>query len=177
MSMCTAMHWCECRCKALRDGAIFGMYHTEAATYYPCLGMFREGRRLIPNVGCWWIGQHAWHTIVHLPESNGLTSRVFEKNGITKTYEMKVKFHRVIDGQVESWIYWMKMNPIMKNGRFIMGYLWRIQRAVRRFLQRRRWARQARVAVGMALNPRLGSKSLLHGLPAELVWRCCKYVV
>jgi hypothetical protein len=59
----------------------------------------------------------------------------------------------------------------LHNGVLMIGYLRRIQRAVRRFIQVRRERRI--LALAMALHPRLGQLSGLAALPIELFSSAC----
>jgi hypothetical protein len=141
------------------------------ASYYPRACFLRIGRRLfnvrmIDNIS----GQHFWEAVVHAP-SFPTMSRSLYTGGLTREYHLCLA---VTSGITPTTPYGVRSGLSTTIDRFVPDfpasltvYVWRIQRAMRAFLRRRRVARA--VAVAMGWHERLGSVALLAGLPTELV--------
>jgi hypothetical protein len=144
-----------CRCK--RKDLIVKAH----GAYYPCMGMFKEGRRFLnikSNGFCW----HFWNSMVTIPDCFSSRSLVLIRE--TRAYVLCLQVQHAagvvygISAVAESTFMGVRPNI----------HVWRVQRAVRRFIMRLNERRQA---IAMALHSRLGMKSILSSLPDDLVKR------
>ena len=133
--------------------------HGPDASYYPKLGFFRFGRRIY-NVASCRFGGHFWHAVVNTPA---------HFSGVTVAVDrVLVLYHLLIDFEAGDGrgVAYSRIPPVLRGVTPIV-HLWRIQRAVRRFLARRFQARS--LALMMALHDRLGALSLIGTLPEDVI--------
>jgi hypothetical protein len=147
-------------------------------TYYPGLGVIAVGRQMFPAMR-WLRGQgvHYWEAlIVGRWEDYGVMNRQLDLgNG---AYSVRIQYvwpgsTRVSDWMTGGWRGYWTRGRYPREWYLLVPQLWRIQRAVRAFLARRRWMREARLvfALGM-LSPQCRHACL----PPEMVARVCAYV-
>ena len=144
-------------------------------TYYPGLGMIAVGRRLLPALK-WYRGQgvHYWEAMtVGRWEDYGVVNRSLELRD-SGGYTIFVSYMWPGSERVNECMYTgLRAHCTRHLYVLIVPQLWRIQRAVRAFLVRRRWMREARLVFALGLlDPRCGHAAL----PAETVARVCAYV-
>ena len=159
---CPASDITMCMCEVGQPGMMMmhGINENRATTFYPKAGCFRLGRNLYSLMrpdfhGC--MGKHFWEMFIENP-GNACRSGVFAL--------------RMFGSECSHSAY-------MRLGRLYMSFpvqpcfalhIWRIQRAIREFLVRRRESR--RLALAMGLHPRLGCQcALMALLPLDLVMR------
>ena len=160
----------ECRCGHIHDMVV----SNRGVTYYPRLGLFRHENRLM-HIGdpAGHMGWHFWLAAVFVqPWYRSRTVRVFKAHtadgSFDPSYILSLQLTSYTDRQYGVCLF----SRALHNGVLMMGYLLRIQRAVRAFIQARRETRA--LAVAMALHPRLGKLSGLARLPVELLITACR---
>ncbi len=151
-----------CRCNKT------GMYmtHSEDSAFYPKAGLLRLGRTLFKVRMCMHMGAHYWHWLVHKPP--GVLAVVVFNNPSYQNYTivmvLEADFHS-FSGNSRS----IMMNADTRiNGISTSVLVWRIQRAMRRFLARR--FEERCLAVLMVSHERLGASSPWGSMPTD-VWR------
>jgi hypothetical protein len=177
----SAAHWIACKCKPPAAGRVVGpaSWGWDEYTYYPWLGMMAVGRRLFPEMS-WVAGQgvHYWEamTIGRWDDYGVMNRELRLANGC---YSISVSYAwpgstRVGECMSGGWRGHWKCRRF-REWVLIVPQLWRVQRAVRAFLARRRWMREARVVyvLGM-LGPQSGHACTLQ---PEMVARVCAYVL
>lgn len=155
MDGCPHANVLHCLCRQAR------MMHGPTASYYPELGFFRVDRCLFHVASCRF-GGHFWHAVVNIPSSfSGL---------VVAPDKVLLLYHLILDFEVEDGrgVAYCRIPHVLR-GATPMVHLWRIQRAVRKFLARRFQTRA--LALMMAFHDRLGVDSLLNTLPEDLL-RC-----
>lgn len=113
-------------------------------------------------------GRHFWDAVVN-PLACGADRRLFQwKNDGIYYLAMSATEFGMRSGS---------HTPLMnhcKHGAALTVHVWRIQRAVRAFLQRD-WRRRRVVAVAMGWHSRLGKGSVIAGIPDELLYSMMGY--
>lgn len=135
------------------------MMHGNNASYYPSLGFFSTGRRLLHVASCRF-GGHFWHAVISTPSR--FSNMTVASDKILRVYHLILDFD--MDGG--RGVAYSRIPHTLRAATPIV-HLWRIQRAVRRFLADR-FQRRA-LALMMAFHARLGAGSLLAALPEDLI--------
>ena len=151
---CPSLDVIACTCKKNAFDVMLG----KDASFYPKSGLFRvEGvllnaRKLEKSVG-----KHLWHLIVYNPIN--VSKRLVQLWPARSLYRLSL---RTTTGTGITAL----LSPTV-NGVFTFIHIRRIQRAIRRYLQRNFETRA--IPVAMALHPRLGAASCLSAVPVDLV--------
>jgi hypothetical protein len=155
MDVCTTLYFGDCQCSNVG----VGIAHFGDASYYPQSGFFRNGRRLfcVQNA-LKSVGRHFWAMLLRSDIDNF---------GRESKYNMYLLFMRYRPPAPEPSHGWAFPITAFLNGATPIVHLWRIQRAVRRWLTRR-WEGRS-LALMMSSDLRLGGASGLALLPPDLV--------
>ena len=182
----TAPLWLGCQCGPPKAGRVIGpsRWGWDEYTYLPGMGVVCVGERLL-SVGRWdrERGLHYWQAVIvgRWDENRVLNRELSLVN--TGDYHFKLSYMWPAGDTYHPRVCeWMTVFRVRRRrpsvwewpGRFIMPQLRRIQRAVRGFLARRRWAREARLLVALGMtSPGCGFACL----PSEMMARVCAWVV
>ena len=156
---CPATDHTFCRC------IIDRMIHHNNSSYYPKAGFFRDGRTLY-DVRVYVLGWHFWHTLVHLPPGFSLSKYTYATE---KMYYLTLRFEG--QGNARSGVMLMA-NPTLR-GVSPVVHIWRIQKAVREYLRRKKFEQRA-LAVMMGVHIRMGILCPFAGLPVDVVRVICQ---
>ena len=159
-SCCSIIFW-WCGCKTRAE---MGMVHIKDFSFYPKSKLVKQGRNLY-YVTSDFIGCHIWQTMVN-QQSPILVHRTSDDHMCTVFFAYVLGninlsyFGKSIDLR-------MYFNPV-GGVIFPVIYVWRIQQAMRRYLQRKS---ECVLAVMMGCHERLGGGSVITVLPTELVFQ------
>ena len=147
---CPSLNAIDCRCKinTLR------MIHGADATFYPKAGCFKMGRTLY-NARLFHdsLGEHCWEMFI--TNTGNACHR-----GVVQCRPQKIYFAsmHITDGGI---------SLVFPVERTTAVCIWRIQRAIRNFLNHKLQTR--RLAVVMGIHHRLGCQSSMACLPADVL--------
>ena len=134
------------------------MIHGTDASLYPKAGCFRVGKILYSAREFYnAFGRHMWEMFIHNPA--GVSQRRVYRLGRLGLYSVKLL---VRSGTVIAFFSTPTVNGLLPS-----VHIRRIQLAIRAFL---RWKFEQRaLAMAMGLHERLGDRTCIGGLPAEIV--------
>lgn len=151
---CPSLDVISCKC----EKNVFEVMRSKDASFYPKAGLFRvEGVLLNARKLEKAVGRHLWQLIVYDPIN--VSKRVIHSWPARCLYRLTL---RTATGTGITAL----LSPTV-NGVFPFIHIRRIQRAIRRYLQRN-WEMRA-ISVAMAWHPRLGADSCLAAIPIDLI--------
>ena len=156
MDMCNNSWYGFCLCP---NSPTFMRSHD--ATFYAKAGCFRIGRSLYSARSYGYTSRHFWQSFIHLPSGHRRRISVMPR-GFVLYFDISISELSVLKHVERPFI----------NGVLPMIHVWRVQRAIKRFL-REKLAR--RVAFMMSAHPRLGSSSTLACIPPELLHKILRF--
>ena len=135
------------------------MTHVGNTSHYPKAGMFREGRRMysvVPRT----LPDSYWHLYVERGARVLFTGKEEIWGGGDSIWTV------IGTSYSDGWSCEMVVRPTLR-GIYLAIHVWRIQRAMRRFLHQK--FEQRALALTMGLHARLGQKCAFACLPADLL--------
>jgi hypothetical protein len=139
---------CQCSTEGME------MLHLGEASYYPSLGFYRCGRRLFCIHSFCRAGRHFWPKV--LQALTDLEVETLLPDGTQHMFFLNMRTHGMQ----------FPLRPALR-GIVPIIFLWRIQRAVRKWLDHRREVRS--LTLMMVSHARLGEESELALLPVDLI--------
>jgi hypothetical protein len=151
-----------CRCR-FPHGVL--IHASQDATFYPNARLCRMGTRLFKTRSFMW-GYHDWITIlrglvIYVPHTIQL-SRLDH----ARSTSFRLRWHIIhADGDLatSSVLFEDIVSPDFDDGVLVITHVRRMQRAIRRYLSKRR------LALAMAMHARLGQHSALHALSVDIL--------
>jgi hypothetical protein len=152
--LCPARYWYECPCKPQLEMIV---NNEDGFTLYPGIGMFRAGGELMSLNKCLIrvsreTGVHHWQALINAPPATRISQREVKTHlhapGCCPTWGFRNMLTSFTDELgIPCVLIWSVGNVRAGQAKgkrvLISPELRRIQRAVRKFLQHRRWLRQA----------------------------------
>ena len=155
MDGCPAVYFGDCQCSNV--GVV--MAHFGDASLYTQCGFFRKGRRLfcVQKTSAL-VGRHFWATLLRSDVDN------FGADSECKMFFLFMRYRPPAPEPSRCWAFPI---PAFLHGVTPIVHVWRMQRAVRRWL-RRKWEERA-LAVMMVSHVRLGALSGLALVPSDVI--------